>query len=230
MADLLRGSITTSLIAQISTLFVNLYGLALPLKPSDFVLKEVLGLETLVQIIELIFYGWYSLNVTTRVTDVTHFRYYDWGLTTPTMLFSTMLFYEYLRDKPTDISQVLQKKGSVIGTILLLNLGMLVFGFLQEIGLISITTSTIFGFACFLASFYLIYENFVKDNEKQGVYFFMLSVWSLYGVAAFMNDLWKNIAYNLLDVVAKNFYGVYLSYYIATLASGNAKIETASKA
>jgi hypothetical protein len=227
MADLLKKTITGSLAAQWSTLLVNFYGLAQPLAPQDALLKKVLGLETIVQIIELIFYHWYHSQIQKKVFDVAHFRYYDWALTTPTMLFSTMLFYEYIRDKPTTIGEVLEKKGSAIGIILLLNMGMLVFGFLQEIGIISITTSTLFGFASFLASFYLIYENFVKDNEKQGVYFFMLSVWSLYGVAAFFDDLWKNISYNLLDIVAKNFYGVYLSYYIATLAGSNSKIETA---
>lgn len=226
MAELLRKSINISLGAQLSTLLANIFGLSLPLKPEDFVLKEVLGLETAVQIIELIFYGWYSLKITTKVTDVTHFRYYDWALTTPTMLFSTMLFYEYIATKGKEtqsIQKIIENKGGKIALILALNMGMLIFGYLQEIGLIGIWTSTIGGFACFAAFFYLIYKDFAAAApEDQGIYRFMVSVWSLYGIAPFFNDLWKNITYNLLDIVAKNFYGVYLSYYIYTLSQQSA--------
>jgi bacteriorhodopsin len=223
MTDLLKKSIGVSLAAQVSTLFVNLYGLSLPLEAADIVLKEVLGLETIVQIIELIFYIWYSIRVTTKVTDVTHFRYYDWALTTPTMLFSTMLFYEYLStrgEETQSILKILENKGGKIALVLLLNMGMLIFGYLQEIGLISIWTSTIGGFACFVAFFYLIYRDFASGAPKdQGVYRFMVGIWSLYGIAPFFNDLWKNITYNILDVFAKNFYGVYLSWFIHRLAT-----------
>lgn len=224
MAELLRASIKGSLAAQFSTLFVNLYGLSLPLKPADGVLKEILGLETIVQIIELIFYSWYETHITTRITDVTHFRYYDWAFTTPMMLFSTMLFYEYLSTKGKEeqsIEKVLTNKGSKIALILFLNLGMLVFGFLQEIGLIPLWLSTFGGFACFAAFFYLMYRDFAAAAPNdQGIYRFMVGIWSLYGVAPFFGDLWKNITYNILDIVAKNFYGVYLSWYIYQAGQG----------
>jgi hypothetical protein len=36
----------------------------------------------------------------------------------------------------------------------------------------------------------------------------------LYGVAAMFNSVWKNVSYNILDVFAKNFYGLFLSYLI----------------
>lgn len=219
MTDLLKQSITGSLTAQWSTLFVNFFGLAQPLRPEDALLKKILGLETGVQIIELIFYTWYKNSITNGIQDVTRFRYYDWALTTPTMLFSTMLFYEYLYRKPQSIQEVLAEKGDKVALILLLNFGMLVFGYLQEIGLLSIVWSSILGFACFAGSFYLIYKEFVEKNKDQGIYYFTLIVWSIYGFAAMLPNVAKNISYNLLDVVAKNFYGVYLSYYIYTLAS-----------
>jgi hypothetical protein len=43
----------------------------------------------------------------------------------------------------------------------------------------------------------------------------MFAVWNLYGVAFFFNPVWKNIIFNGLDVVAKNFFGVYLFYKIS---------------
>ena len=48
----------------------------------------------------------------------------------------------------------------------------------------------------------------------------MVSVWSLYGVAALMPADIKNISYNLLDIVAKNFYGLYLYYKILQVSRG----------
>jgi hypothetical protein len=215
--NLLKKSITGSLVAQWITLFINFFGLAQNIPAEDILLKKVLGLETIVQIVELIFYHWYHNHIQKKVFDAGHFRYYDWNITTPVMLFSTMLFYEYIRSKPETIGEVIEEKGTTILLILILNFGMLLFGYLQEIGVIGITTSTLLGFACFIAFFYILYKEFVENNRRQEVFFIMFSIWSLYGVAAFFGDIWKNIFYNLLDIVAKNFYGVYLSAYITTL-------------
>ena len=45
----------------------------------------------------------------------------------------------------------------------------------------------------------------------------MLSIWGLYGIAAMFNNNIKNTSYNLLDIVSKNFYALYLSYKIYNL-------------
>jgi hypothetical protein len=42
----------------------------------------------------------------------------------------------------------------------------------------------------------------------------MFVVWSLYGIAALLPTLQKNISYNGLDIIAKNFYGLFIFYYI----------------
>jgi bacteriorhodopsin len=46
----------------------------------------------------------------------------------------------------------------------------------------------------------------------------MAIVWGLYGVAAMFSPVWKNTAYNILDVLAKNFYGIFLSILIYQLS------------
>ena len=60
----------------------------------------------------------------------------------------------------------------------------------------------------------------ININERE-VYFtekrFMFFFWSLYGVAALFSNHAKNVSYNILDVFAKNFYGVYLSWFIYDL-------------
>lgn len=227
MRDLVEQSINGSLVAQWTTLFANFYGLSLNLAPTDFILKEILGMETMVQIIELIFYHWYRNHIKDAVVDVTRFRYYDWAITTPIMLFSTMAYYAYLyqKNKPSDstdkvytIYDFFRENAADIAIVGLLNFMMLFAGYLQEVNVITITTSSILGFAAFAAFFYIIYRDFAsKVPESPGVYRFMVSVWGLYGFAAMLPNHAKNISYNILDVIAKNFYGLYLSYIISDL-------------
>lgn len=219
MKEYVLLSLDTSLNVQWATLVTNILSLFQPLPAKDFVLKEILGLETLVQAIELIFYSWYKHHIQDRVVDVTHFRYYDWALTTPMMLFSTMGFYQYLQSSanPMSLLSFFQENSTSIVFILFMNFLMLLFGYLQEIGFITIVSSTLFGFAALFTSFYTMYEKFVKEAPKQFIFFFVFFVWSLYGFAAMLDNHWKNTSYNILDIFAKNFYGIYLSYFIYTL-------------
>ena len=223
MKEYVLTSLIASLAIQWITLLTNVFSLLQPLAPQDFVLKEILGVETLVQGIELGFYTWYQNHVQMNLTDVTKFRYYDWFVTTPLMLFSTMAFYQYLQQKKSEPLRLLpffKENSSSILTILFFNLLMLLFGYLQEIGIISIGISSILGFGALFASFGKLYTDYVAAAPKQFIFFFVFFVWSLYGIAAMFTNHWKNTSYNILDIFAKNFYGVYLSYFIYSL-SGN---------
>lgn len=212
-------SLNISLIIQFLTLLLNGFSLLQPVAPKDFILKEVLGLETLVQSIELIFYSWYKNHIQDKILDVTEFRYYDWFLTTPMMLFSTMGFYEYLKsDTPIRLWPFFQQNSTSITFILVMNFLMLLFGYLQELGLLSLMNSTLFGFGSLFVGFFTLYKQFVEDAPKQFIFFFVFFTWSLYGIAALFENHRKNTFYNILDIFAKNFYGVYLSYFIYTIS------------
>jgi hypothetical protein len=92
---------------------------------------------------------------------------------------------------------------------------MLAFGYAFERNVLDIMTSNLFGFAGLAGSFYLIWDEFAsKSKENYPLFFFMFSIWSLYGIASFFDPVWKNTSYNILDVLAKNFYGIFLSYLI----------------
>ena len=67
-----------------------MYKLPVPHK----VLNDALNLELGVQIVEMIFY--IILVMFFAVKDMATVRYFDWLITTPLMLFTTMLVYEYL--------------------------------------------------------------------------------------------------------------------------------------
>ena len=46
------------------------------------------------------------------------------------------------------------------------------------------------------------------------IFYLLLVIWSLYGVAAMLNTIPKNLLYNLLDIVSKNFYGLFILFLI----------------
>jgi bacteriorhodopsin len=46
----------------------------------------------------------------------------------------------------------------------------------------------------------------------------MFVFWSLYGIAAVLNFENKNTSYNVLDIFAKNFYGIFLYWFIKSKA------------
>ena len=55
-------------------------------------LKDILKLEIVVQMIEFTFYVWLVMNFSQIKMNVTIIRYFDWFITTPTMLFSMIAF------------------------------------------------------------------------------------------------------------------------------------------
>ena len=216
MKAAIAWSLYASLFAQWTTLSVNVSALTATLPLKDLVLQTVLWIETIVQVIELAFYSWYSYYFHT-VAEATFYRYHDWAVTTPLMLFSTMIYYEY-QNKPEDevtLESFLREHWFDVLVVAGFNAIMLLFGYLYELNVIDLWTSQTLGFAGFVGSFYVMWDKFASKSPKNlWLYAFMITVWGLYGVAAMFNSVWKNVSYNLLDVVAKNFYGVFLSYLI----------------
>ena len=75
------------------------------------------------------------------------------------------------------------------------------------------------GTVLFATSFTAV-SSYVADGDGLGVAIFvcMFLVWLGYGVAAWMPHA-QEVAYNLLDVVSKNVYGVFLVVYVVVLDS-----------
>jgi hypothetical protein len=137
------------------------------------------------------------------------------------MLLSTASYYGYLDKReedgkePFSVWSFFKEKANWIFLMLVCNALMLLFGYLQEVGKISIVSSSIFGYLSLVGSFGILYKKFVtKTSRQQGLFWFMFFVWSLYGVAAMFLSREKNIMYNVLDIFAKNFYGLFLGYLI----------------
>lgn len=186
-------------------------------------IKQLLGLEVAVQVVEGGFYAWLYNNINT-IKNITPKRYADWAITTPTMLITMVAYIIYLNNKTTtgslSLAQILRENAGPFVQILGLNWLMLLFGYLGEIGVIPMVAGVAIGFAPFIAYFYIIYDKFVNQTvsstTSMKIYTYFLVFWSLYGVVAVLPYTLKNTIYNVLDLFSKNFFGLFLSYLIIT--------------
>ena len=213
-----------SITIQLLTTGIDIWGLSIPTDPKYKILKQLLQLEIVVQIVESIFYIWLLRNFK-NIDNITPFRYIDWMITTPTMLFQLMAFLKY--DIYTDTSSFLKVHKKEISQILVLNWTMMIIGLLGETKQISMSTASTVGFIPFVSYFGMIYHYFVPKEEKNGInkvkiyiYWYYAIVWGLYGVASFFPYEQKNNMYNILDLFAKNFYGLFLVWYISKETNG----------
>ena len=206
-----------SLAAQWTTLVLNFFSLFQTLQPKDKILQSVLWIETIVQAIQLSFYKWYLFNFDT-VSKMTFYRYHDWFLTTPLMLFSTMIYYDYNNTDPeteTTIQSFVETHWKDVLIVFGFNLVMLLFGYLFELNVLDLFTSQVVGFGGLIGTFYVMWKSFASKSHKNFVvYALMAGIWALYGVAALLDPVLKNASYNVLDIVSKNFYGIFLSVLI----------------
>ena len=128
-----------SIIIQILTSVISLHGFFVKLDPSNQILKGVLGIETFVQFVETFTYLWIIMTIH-RIDNMTPRRYFDWVITTPIMLISTIIYMDYVSDKETNgtTNKTLkgfydENKGDIL-KLFVYNGLMLTFGYLGERG------------------------------------------------------------------------------------------------
>ena len=220
MKNLIYKSGVWSIIIQILTFCIGLYALFLNVPVSLVVVKQLLWVETFVQVIEFVFYTWMVKNFST-IKNITIYRYYDWILSTPLMLYVYIMYLVFMKNKENingiqkNLSDLTKDNFNIIIAILLLNALMLMFGYLAEIKKMSFNLAAVLGFIPFIIMFYMIYINYAQYT-KLGVntFWYFSGIWALYGIASVMSYKVKNISYNILDLFAKNFFGLYLAYIL----------------
>ena len=178
-------------------------------------LRSALITETAVNIIAGITYAYMmkfiqSKNIT-DYTDITSLRYLDWVITTPFLILSFVFFSNYVENK-NNKGKLKKPNFKPLSWIIPLNIVMLGFGFLGERGLISKQETMIGGFGAFIGMFISIYNSYVKDKPKEmtDIYYPFLVIWLLYGIVFLLPSKEKNICYNLLDLVSKTGFGIFL--------------------
>jgi hypothetical protein len=221
---IVKDSLHLSFFVQIITLIFGLLIVFLTnVSSSNRLIREALILENAVQIIEGSFYIWFIYFYTKNVDkeDIAKYRYYDWFLSTPLMIISTVAYFHYNNtilyglSSNSSLYNFIKTDIQKISELLFYNFNMLFLGYLQELKLISLTISTIFGFLFLGLLFLKMFVYYVKNNSANYLIFYlMLFIWALYGVAALYKNKIKNASYNILDVFSKNFFGLFLAYLV----------------
>ena len=233
-----------SMVVQAIAMGLSIYALvdsSLEGNSKPQLLMAILILELVVQVVELcwyiivgVLYYFGGMNIGVE------YRYYDWVITTPTMLISILLFIWYLqcnnltlRDVGSDLSKV-----AAMLVSLCLNWFMLMIGYVYEARITSVTTwidsavspinGLYFGFVPFLGSYVPIFISaFIHPNVIAIVVSIVtFLIWLLYGVVAIWyttpeGEAWKNTFYNLLDIVSKNLAGITIAIVSLMYTSGS---------
>ena len=212
-----------SVIVQIITGIIEIITLffTITTPPQYYIINNLLYLELTVQIIEGLFYIWLVYNFN-KVTNVTSKRYLDWAITTPTMLITLMVYLIYLGNTNNNIDTTgmtlfgtLKDNMDTVPKIITLNWLMLLFGYMGEVKILSTVAGVIMGFIPFLIYYYIIYYKYATQSSTGlKIFWYFFFFWSIYGIAALLPYNVKNSIYNILDLFAKNFFGIFLSYII----------------
>ena len=214
---MIYASGVASLIIQLVVGIVDYAALNIEIASKDELLKDLLKVELLVQVVEFIFYVWLFFHFNKVSRNITPYRYLDWSITTPLMLITLAAFLNHDGTTTNRLADFLSEHTGSVIKIVLLNASMLFFGLIGEFGYLSPYVSTALGFIPFALNFKYIKDTFLRsseDNFKNAVFYWFVFFWSLYGVFALMNYTTKNTGYNILDIFAKNFFGLFLAYVI----------------
>ncbi len=207
-----------SIYVQIIALIVSFSGIFYKLPKQHLIIKDLLILETTVQVIELGFYLVLLRKMAESVTGMAKARYYDWFITTPTMLLTTIVYFEYLyrletNGSPFRLFDFIKENQRNIIFITIANFLMLISGYLYETGKIDKNRATLLGYIFFIVTFGFIYNNYAKKSKMGKKLFALLFIiWGTYGIGFILSDVAKNNVINFLDLFAKNFFGIFLFY------------------
>jgi bacteriorhodopsin len=235
---MLVTSTLVSIIIQVLTGGIDIFGLTIPVQNNFNIYRDLLKIELGVQTVELIFYIWLITKLH-ALKNITIYRYVDWFITTPTMLF-TLIVYLYHRGQNLSLTDFIRTNKRNIIIITCLNALMLVFGLLGELGIVSVNVSVTLGFIPFAYYFWFIYKEYImplpeddvdshakniiaskilSKTTKTYVFLYFVVFWALYGICAYLPYVHKNTGYTILDLFAKNGFGILLVYFIWQLRS-----------
>jgi bacteriorhodopsin len=184
--------------------------------------RHILPLETSIAVIAAYFYSQFVDIMKTSQADkkevpydvIQRIRYSDWFITTPIMLFALCIMLAH------DGKQTL--RFSTLIYIVICNTLMLAVGYAGEIQKLEKKKACIIGFIFFALIFYTIYTMFIyaRPVSRVGVFLFyyFVIIWTLYGIVYLMDDKEKNVIFNVLDMFAKAFVGIFFWIYFTKAA------------
>ena len=194
------------------------------------VVRHIMNIETCISVIACYFYGLFVVEIKNSqvqqreksaenndnstdvipIEKINNMRYTDWFITTPFMLLALCMVLGYENKIPVKIYPLL--------LTLAFNFAMLLFGYLGEIRLLTKNLASVIGFVFFFLTYGVIWKIFMTGSKitSQSKYIFwvFLGVWSLYGVFYHTKETTKMFGYNILDLIAKAFIGLFFWLYL----------------
>jgi bacteriorhodopsin len=198
--------------------------------------RHIMNIETCISVIACYFYGLFIVEIkksqeipkpqesqdpnTTEsdeklasvipVAKINNMRYTDWFITTPFMLLALAMILGYENKKLVKIYPFL--------LTLAFNFAMLLFGYLGEIRLLTRNIASFIGFIFFFLTYGTIWKLYMTGSkitsQSKYIFWIFLGVWSLYGVFYHTKESTKMFGYNVLDLIAKAFIGLFFWLYL----------------
>ena len=140
--------------------------------------------------------------------DISKTRYWGWTFTTPAMLIVLCLVLGINSKIAVDFWTVF--------SVILLDMIMLLTGYLGESNILDRITAMGLGFIPFLAMFSIIYMKFIQPKSiwfNNLLFIAYLLFWTIYGIVFIFDEKYKNIVTNILDFIAKGLIGLGISFY-----------------
>jgi bacteriorhodopsin len=174
--------------------------------------RHIMNLETCISIIAGYFYSTFVDKIKSKnfsYSEINVIRYTDWFISTPLMLYVLCMVLSNEKKIPFTFGFYV--------IILLLNFAMLFVGYLGEINKIPRLTADGIGFLFFIGVFGYIWKRFIEKGKNTFgstvSYYSFLIIWAMYGIVYLFDEKTKNIAYNVLDLIAKAFMGIFFWMY-----------------
>lgn len=187
------------------------------LRASKAEIRHIMNIETCISIIAAFFYSIFvsklkkyeEENEPLDFDEINNTRYTDWFISTPLMLLVLMMVLGYQNNKSLHIWSYL--------AVIAMNFMMLLSGYLGDKKILNRYLALILGFVFFFCVFgfiWMIYFTGTKINhESLFIYGTFFTVWSIYGLIYLAGTYIQNITYNILDVIAKCFVGIFFWMY-----------------
>ena len=183
-------------------------------------IRHVMNLETCISIVAGYFYGYFiyviqeaeKKNENIDYKKINNLRYTDWFISTPLMLLVLCLVLGM--ENKTKVTF------PVFMLVLLFNFAMLSFGYIGQLNIIKKPLANILGFVAFFLLFGYIWKVFMnkrKTKQSKLIYGLFIVLWAFYGVVYLCKDTTKIISYNILDLIAKAFVGIFFWIYFTKI-------------
>ena len=178
--------------------------------------RHIMNLETCISVVAGYFYSQFVKKIDNQQQDeqqlyktINDTRYTDWAISTPLMLLVLCMVLGYENKLSVHFSNVLY--------ILLLNFLMLGSGYIGELNMIPKIFANIIGFVFFFGMYRVIWNTYMKKSRtfnSKVIFYCFLILWAFYGIFYNMKTMDKIFGYNILDLLAKAFVGIFFWLYL----------------